>query len=243
MKRLLIAALLLAAPLIAQNEPNVTKAEPIVEKLVMLKYADPRAVEVVLRVFGLNVTVNEQMKVIALGGRKDKVSAAEEAIKQLDVPSAAQKNIELTVYFLAGSDTYNSGSPMGNPIPAELQPTVTQLKTTFPFKTYALLDVLSLRARSGVSAETVGQYGKRITTFRVNSATLDADGKMIRLDRLHAGLRNPLTDSQGKVTYVDTGISTDVVDVKVGQQLVIGRSSMDGPEKALFLVLIAKVIE
>jgi hypothetical protein len=30
--------------------------------------------------------------------------------------------------------------------------------------------------------------------------------------------------------------------VKEGQRLVIGRSSMDGPEKALFLVLIAKVV-
>jgi hypothetical protein len=42
--------------------------------------------------------------------------------------------------------------------------------------------------------------------------------------------------------YTDTGISTDVVDVKEGQKLVVGRSSLDGPEKALFLVLIAKVI-
>ena len=91
MKRLLIAALLMAAPVMAQEGLSV-------EKVVMLKYADPRAIENVLRVFGLNITVNEQMKVVAIGGRKEKVAAAEEAIKQLDVPSAAQKNIEITVY-------------------------------------------------------------------------------------------------------------------------------------------------
>lgn len=231
MKRILIAALLLAAPVMAQDQ-----------KLVTLKYADPRAIENLIRMFGVSITSNEQMKVIALSGPKDKLTAAEEAIKQLDVPSAAQKNIEITVYFVAGSDRTSPGEPLGNPIPQELQSTVTQLKSSFPFKNYGLLDVLSLRARSGVSADTSGQYGKRITQFKVSSATLDADGSMIRLDHLHAGLRNPIQAETGKTTYVDTGISADVVDVKVGQQLVIGRSSMDGPEKALFLVLIAKVI-
>jgi hypothetical protein len=230
MKRLLISTLLLAAPVMAQAD----------QKLVTLKYADPRAIENLIRMFGVNATSNEQMKVIALSGPKDKLEAAEAAIKQLDVPSAAQKNLEITVYFVAGSD---QPVPLGNPIPQELQATVTQLKSSFPFKSYGLVDVLSLRARSGVSAETVGQYGKRITQFKVSSATLDADGSMIRLDHLHAGLRNPLVDGQGKVTFMDSGISADVVDVKEGQQLVIGRSSVDGPEKALFLVLVAKVIK
>jgi len=55
-------------------------------------------------------------------------------------------------------------------------------------------------------------------------------------------LRNPIQAKAGEMTYVDTGISAEVLDVKVGQQLVIGRSSVDGPEKALFLVLIAKVV-
>lgn len=82
------------------------------------------------------------------------------------MPSAAPKNIELTVYFVAGSDR-TSPEPLGNPIPQELRSTVAQLKNSFPFKNYGLLDVLSLRARSGVSAETVGQYGKRITQFKV----------------------------------------------------------------------------
>jgi hypothetical protein len=230
MKRLLITLLLLAAPVLAQDK---------VQKLVTLKYVDPQAVYNLIRMFGVDVSMTGQMKVIGLSGAKEKVEAAQEAIKQLDVPSAAQKNIELTVYFVVGTDQDKAS---GNPIPQELQGTVTQLKSSFPFKYYGLLDVLSLRARSGVSAETSGQIGSRITQFKVSSATLDADGSMIRLDHLHAGMRNPVQDGPGKITYVDTGISVDVVDVKEGQRLVIGRSSMDGPEKALFLVLIAKVI-
>jgi hypothetical protein len=45
----------------------------------------------------------------------------------------------------------------------------------------------------------------------------------------------------GKVEYRDTGIDQDV-DVKEGQKVVVGRSSLEGPEKALFLILTARVI-
>jgi len=180
------------------------------------------------------------MKVIALSGPRSHVITAEDAIKQLDVPSAARKDIDLTVYFVVASDQ-SSPNPLGNPIPADLESTIATLKTTFPFKNYALLDVLSLRSRSGVSASTSGVLGgNRITQFSVNSATLEPDS-MIRLDHVRAGFRNPVPTDKGQFTYVDAGISTDVMDVKEGQKLVVGRSSM--PDRALFLVLIAKTAE
>jgi len=241
MKRLLLAALLLGLPVMAQNTQSTPPEQ--VQKLVSLKYADPQSVAVLLRVFGLDsIQLDNHLKVISLSGTKARVASAEEAIKQLDVPSAAQKNIELTVYFVVGSDQPGMG---GNPVPAEIQPVVTQLKTTFPFKVYALLDVLSLRARSGAGAETSGQLNgsAKLTAFSVRSASVDGDGSNIRLEHLHAGVRNLVSlGDPAKKQYVDTGISTDVVDVKEGQKLVIGRSSLDGPEKALFLVLVAKTI-
>lgn len=240
MKRVLLAIALLAAPLLAQQsqEPNER-----IQKLVTVKYADPAAIRYLLANFGVDIQVEPRMRVIALSGPRSKVTTAEDAIKQLDVPAAAQKDIELTVYFVAASDQSNP-TPGGKPIPPDLQSTVSTLKTTFPFKTYEMLDTLSLRARSGVGAQSTGQLsGGRLTNFSVNSASLEADGSMIRLDHLHAGLRIPHSQGQGKGdTYMDTGISTDIVDVKEGQKLVVGRSSLDGPEKAMFLILIAKVM-
>lgn len=238
MKRLLLALVLAAAPVMAQT-PGESPNDRI-QKLVALKYADPQTVRRLLVNFGVDIQADDRMKVIALSGPRNKVTTAEDAIKQLDMPSAGQKDIELTVYFVVGSDQPNLP---GNPIPTDLQSTVAALKSTFPFKGYVLLDALSLRARSGASADTTGQAGgNRYTQFRVRSASIDGDGTMIRLDGLHAGLRIPHSDGTGKIAYTDTGISTDVVDVKEGQKLVVGRSSLDGPEKALFLVLIAKVI-
>jgi len=237
MRRILVAMTLMAAPVLAQvgQDPNET-----IQRLVTLKYADPQAVRNLLGNFGVNLNMDPRMKVIALSGHRANVTTAEEAIKQLDVPSAAQKDIELTVYFVVGSDQMN----VGGAIPQDLQSTVATLKATFPFKNYLMLDVLSLRTRSGVSASTSGQLTNgRLTSFHLNSASLEADGNMIRLDNLHAGLKVPIADKDGKSTYVDTGITTDVVDVREGQKLVVGRSSLNGPDTALFLVLIAKVAQ
>jgi hypothetical protein len=238
MKRLLLALALVAAPLPAQptQDPNER-----IQKLVTVKYADPQAIANLLRDFGVDIKTDNRMKVLAISGNRNRVTTAEDAVKQLDVPAAAQKDIELTVYFVVASDQPNLA---GNPIPADLQSTVATLKSTFPFKNYLLMDALSLRSRSGVGADTSGQIsGGRLTVFRVRSASLESDGSMIRLDGLHAGLRIPVSGGAGKPnTYIDTGISTDVVTAKEGQKLVVGRSSMEGPEKAMFLILIAKVV-
>lgn len=236
MKRLLIL-LVLAVPLVAQTNQDPNER---IQKLVTLKYADPRTVQNLLHDFGVDSRFDENLKVIALSGRRANVMTAEDAIKELDVPSAAHKDIDLTVYFVVASD---QAGAEGSPIPADLQSTVAALKSTFPFKNYGLLDALSLRSRSGVGASTSGVLsGNRVTQFSVNSATMEPES-MVRLDHLRAGLRTPIPAGEGKVTYLDTGINTDVMDVKEGQKLVVGRSSVNGPDRALFLVLIAKAAD
>jgi hypothetical protein len=238
MKRLLLALALMTTPILAQTGPDPKEQ---IQKLVTLKYADPRAVKNLLGYFGVNIEIDQQMKVLALSGNRANVTTAEEAIKQLDVPGAAQKDVDLTVYFVLGTE---SNGQIGGAIPADLQSTVDTLKSTFPFKSYGLLDVLSLRTRAGVPASTSGQLSNgRLTSFSVNSAALEGDGTMIQLNNLHAGLKIPIADKDGKTSYMDTGLHTDVVDVKEGQKLVVGRSSLNGPDTALFLVLIAKVAQ
>ena len=258
MIRTILAVLLMALPVLAQQQPSrqaqssapAAQQQPAsndpgmerIQKLVMLKYADPGAVQNLLGYFGVDIKADNHLKVIALAGRRHNVEAAEDAIKQLDVPSAGQKDIEMTVYFVMGTD---GGNPnMQEPhsaIPSELEGTVATLKSTFPFKQYYLLDTLGLRTRSGVGADATGNLsGNRLTTFRVRLASVEGDSNLIRLDNLHAGLRIPVRQGE---SYLDTGVSADVMDVKEGQKLVVGRSSVNGPDSALFLVLIAKVAQ
>jgi hypothetical protein len=88
MKRMILWAVLLAAPLMAQ----APAAEARVNKLVTLKNADPNSVAPMFNQWGVSIVPNNQIKTLSISGPPDKVAAVEAAIKQLD---AAPKTIEL----------------------------------------------------------------------------------------------------------------------------------------------------
>jgi hypothetical protein len=206
-----------------------------------------------LSTYGVTVSFNDSMKVMTLNGSPASVAAAEAAIKQLDV---APKSIELTVYFVIGGD--NPQQMAGAPaVPADIRDVITQLKNAFAYKEYRMLDVLTLRTRTGSDAETSGILNTgnppKMSQFSIRNVTIGDDG-LIRIDHMHAGLRIPYRQGTvssngsaasagiGKAEYVNSGIDQNV-DVKDGQKVVVGRSSLEGPEKALFLVLMAKVVQ
>jgi hypothetical protein len=82
-----------------------------------------------------------------------------------------------------------------------------------------------------------------MSKFSIRNATVSDDGTTIRIDRMNAGLKIPVVLPAGKgVEYTDSGILQDV-DVKEGQKVVVGRSSLAGPQQALFLILTAHVIQ
>jgi len=253
MKRLFLALIIYALPCLAQPVPAP------VQKIIMLKYAEPNAVQRLLQVFNLSMQTDSRMKVISISGLPDRVSAAEAAIKALDVPSAQQKDIELTVYFIVGSDKENL---TGNAVPQDLQSVISQLKSAFAFKNYRMLDALTLRTRSGADASTSGVLNSgpgapATSEFKIHAATVTEDGATIRIDGLHAALRMPFTVTKGvqaaarggsfsgaaerQVQYAQSGIDQDI-DVKEGQKVVVGRTSLEGPDKPLFLVLMAHAL-
>jgi hypothetical protein len=229
---ILIVALALTA---AAQDPAPQTVGVRTQRIVQLKYLDPIAVQNLLRNFGVEITADRQLKLVALSGRPAAIDTAVEALKQIDVPNAAQKDIDLTVFFVVGRD---DNEPAAGAIPPEIQSTVATLKQTFPYKTYELLDALSLRSRAGSGATATGQLsGAKLTSFSVRAVNLEG-GSMIRIDGLHAGIKAFHNGNQ----YVDvSAISTDIVDTKEGQKLVVGRASMEARSRALFLVLIAKV--
>lgn len=244
MKTLCMIAALAAAPVWAQDAQTLNER---VQRIIQLKYLDPFAAQNLLHDFGVEIRADRQLKVVALTGRRANVQTAEGALKQLDIPGAAQKDIDLTAYFVVGRT--DAGRPDYGPIPAELESTVTALKQTFPYKSYELMDTLALRARAGSGAGVTGQVGPdRITTLNVGAVNLEGDGSTIRIERLRAGLRQPrnlqairLGSETNKGEYIDvSSVVTDILDVKEGQKLVVGRSSVES-SRALFVVLIGKV--
>ena len=249
MKRVLLMCLLAAVPLAAQeekkDEPRPTVKEnpnPVVQKLYILKYAEPRALSDLLNVFNVGIRVNGELHALAVSAPKAMIPAIDEAIAKLDVPTATPRNIELTCYLVVGGDG-EAGT-----IPKELEGVVAQLKNTFPFKNYRLMDVLNLRVRGGQRVSTSSSGGvipikadqiPIVTSLAISSASVASDGTTIRIDGLRTSSKIPVPNGTG-FSWQDIGVSTDV-DIKEGQKVVIGRLSISH-DQAMFLVMMGKVV-
>ena len=236
-KRMLLG-LAMAGALAAQTAvppPAETRKPepPNQQRVFMLKYADARHVADVLAVFGYGIRADRDMHVVAVSAPAEAMSAVEDAIKRLDVPAAAPKDIDLVVYLVVASEQPSAGGEL----PPELQPVGNELKKIFSYKSFRLLDSILLRTQPGNRATADGVIGESKTSYRFevqpSAVTEDPNGRLIRLDNLNLSLHLPGDHS--------AGIHTEIT-VREGQRAVVGKSNI-GTDQALILVVTAKVTE
>lgn len=249
MKRFLLALMMLALPLAAQEKKEEKPAAPPVprvQKIFILKYADPRNLSQLMTFFNANLQPNQDMHALAVTASPEAMQAIEDAIARLDVPAAAPKDISLVMHLVIGSDADGAAAP----VPKDLDKVVAELHNTFPFKNYRLLDVLTLRTRTGQRASTQSaggalQFGSTtkpvLTNFAINSSSLAPDGTTLRIDGLRVSSQIPVEQGPGEFSRWNLDMSTDA-DIKEGQQVVIGRQGLN-KEQAMFLVLSAHVVQ
>ena len=200
---------------------------------------------------GSNLLISTDNEHIILSGAKEVVSSFEEIIKQLDVPPVAQSNVEIDAYMVVASAHADSH----NPIPAELEPVVAQLKGLLSYKSFRLLDSFVLRVRSGERGENSGSVepsspapeGVKITYhFEFSKVRVDKGdaARLVRLDNLRLDINAPVgVNTKGEVHWSGASIHTDV-DVPEGKKVVIGKTSgIEGSDSALILVISAKVVD
>jgi hypothetical protein len=227
----------LAAQTAATAPPPAQPPDPPRQQRVfVLKYADARHVADVLGVFNYgNLRADRDLRVVAVSAPADSMSAIEDAIKRLDVPAAAPKDIDLVVYMIVASDQ----AAAGGPLPSELEPVTDEIKKIFAYKNFRLLDSILLRTQPGNRATANGIAADRMPfnsySFAVvpSAVTEDAKGRLIRLDNLELGLHGP----GDRVAAIHTEIT-----VREGQRVVVGKSNM-GADQSLILVVTAKVTE
>ncbi len=219
--------------LAAQTPAVPTPPEPPhLRRVFLMKYADPRHIADVLRVFGYSINADRDLLVGAVTAPADGMAAVEDAIKRLDVPAASPKDVDLVAYMVVASEQPSTGPGL----PADLQPVATELKKIFPFKSFHLLDSILLRTQPGYRATANGiASGGTPYSFAVvpSSVTEDPKGALIRLDHLDLSLRLPGDH--------EASIRTEI-SVREGQRVVVGRSNM-GADQALILVVTAKIAE
>jgi hypothetical protein len=225
---------------------NAQDSEQIVRRVFQLKYAEPERLRLML--LGANgINHDSQMRTLAVEARKSRMDEYEQIIKQLDVPPPAIPNVEVTIYLMSAL-----GQPASSSLPPELEGVVKQLKSTFSYKGYELIDTQVIRTRAGRGGEASGTIDRGTTLKAVNQvkfseATISNDekGRAIHLRNLRVGLRVPVQSNFGPtptVNYLETGINTDI-DVHEGQKVVVGKANMDGSDRASIVVLMAKVVD
>jgi hypothetical protein len=241
MKKLAILILFAAVSCLQADDQAVTQ-------VFQLKYADPRSLSVLLSQYGI-VKSDQTLKAVTITTRDNTVlSEVEQIIKRFDVPPPPVQNIDVTIYLMSALGTSSS-----SPVPPELEPVVKQLKSTFSYKGYQLIDTEVMRVRAGQGGEVSGVVNgapsvagnKTISQVKFRSASVSTDekGRAIRIDGLKVGLRIPVAAGDNKsFQYLDTGLNTDV-DIREGQKVVVGKANMDGSDSASIVILTAKVVE
>lgn len=250
-------------PAAAQEQEKKTTAPDSariqVQKVLEIKYADVQRLANILQVFGVRIQFDTNSKVISVSGDRASVQAFEDAVRRLDVPPPATKNIELTVYIVGASQQAGKSGAA----PAELDAVIKQLKSIFGLQSFRMLDTLAIRTRDGQGATSSSMArvsdnapaNTPLARFEINirSASIQPQegGRSVRLDRLLFNARIPVAPAGGSQNdiaiptqwqYMDAGITTDV-DLREGQKVVVGKSSIGGSSEAMILVLVAKVVE
>jgi hypothetical protein len=229
--------------------PRVFPGKGDIRKIFEIKYQDVHQLADVLGVFGIPVHSNSALHAISVTGPREVVGAVEDAIKRLDVPIPPVKNIELTAYLLVAS--LEQGTPKSPP--SELEGVIKQLRATFSYQGFRLLDTFVLRFRDGASGAVNGvapkasdQEGPSLYKFSFNSAGLASDSasRIIRINQLRMGADAlvRMGPDPHNFSTVESVITTNV-DVREGQKVVVGKTAIDGSNNALFLVLTAKVLD
>jgi hypothetical protein len=244
MKKLAILILFAAVSCLQAEDQAVTR-------VFQLQYADARGLQTLLSPYG-RVEFSPMLKALTITARDNTVlSEIEQIVKRFDVPPPPVLNIDVTIYLMSALGTPSSGA-----VPPELEAVVKQLKNTFSYKGYQLIDTDVIRVRAGQGGEVSGVVNgapsigpnKTISQVKFRSASVSTDekGRSIRIDALKVGFKFPVASGEKsgekQYQYIDTGINTDV-DVREGQKVVVGKSNMDGSDRASIVVLTAKVVE
>jgi hypothetical protein len=195
------------------------------------------------------MTTLPELKLITIQGPADQITMAQELLRQYDVPrvTPARKPAEFTVYLVrASAKAADQKQPpaASRPIPAELDSVIAEMKRSFTYDSYSLLDALVVPVRGDTTIDSVlpdlrcmGQWPYFYTLALQNAVVAD-DGKSVWVSPLKFTIKIPLpgpTADGGS-----SGITTSV-RLEEGQKEVLGKVRLDIPDTDIFLVVTVKL--
>ncbi len=229
------------------TQPAQEKPANIITRAVQLRYADPYSISSTLspitKANGIIVTVDSRNKSLLLAGSPERIDEMESLIRRMDTAPAPEKDIEITVYLLTAGDSTGPSQE----IPPQLDPVLKQLRSTFTYKSYQLLDTIFMRNRTGAQGRTNGYLpvtepdkapGSYSLTYERSYMSRDEKADVIHLSGLILSVAQSGDAGRGSGMYGN--ISTDI-DLRAGQMVVVGKTSF--AKSALIAVLSARVVD
>jgi len=265
MKRNRIAALLIAfllafalLPMVASAASNAPSAKPesggqaslsTVVRSFKLKYLRPRPLVATLAdLYGPGVRTSVANDTIIVRTTPELMSSVAHLIAQRDTAEHVSPDLKIVVYLLYGSRK----GEIGESVPRMIIPAVVQLRKTFAFQGYQLLDTVTLRTGTmgSTQAQTTGSFllpsaakePVRSATYKLVVEGADAnktkDGYSISVGLIHLSAFFPAAPhiSAGHFDVRTT------MSLKEGQLAVLGKTS-DGTPNAVMAVVTAEVLK
>jgi hypothetical protein len=190
---------------------------------------------------GATISSNNEFKTLTVRDFPENIATIEEAIKRLDMPSAARPNIELHMYLLVAS---NTGAP-AEQVPAEIKDVITQLRGTLTYKDYEL-------AASVVQRLTETPRGLRGSgTAQISGVQPGTPSMGVPYEYLISSVS--LAHNPGAAATIQIGeffVATasekeraqvqTALNLRDGEKVVVGTATIR--DRALIVVLTAKVL-
>jgi hypothetical protein len=179
----------------------------------------------------------------------ENLAAIEDALKRLDVPEPARKQVEFHIHVLFASKQEGSGAG----VPEELRDVLASLKATLSYRSYTPVAAFVQRGADGADAiEGGGQTEITVKGVKEESQALPVDISWgiyhfsLSAARDAAALNFPKFELRawdiagGAKRTCLASIETNLT-MKDGEKVVVGTSMIR--DKALIVVLTAKIVE
>ncbi len=188
------------------------------------------------------------LKIVTLYAEtKEKLDESEAVFRRYYKPrpalTIADRNVEITLNILHGK----SGITEKGDAPASLNAVIQQLKQVTNLTTFNNLETQILRVRDGKRVESSGVLvWQEVPESAAPNYNLRADlsltGQSIKFNDVRVGVRMPYKTGENLFQFREVGINTSL-DMKSGQQVVVGKTNASSKDGALIFVISARIVD
>ena len=239
MTRKTISTLCLAL-LVLAGSPTILAGEDQVAQVYRPKNGQPDALANLVNTLGPLVKADPALGVVIVAGRPNEVAMVVETLAELDVPlpapaPPAPTDVIIDLHFVGAFH----GEPDSAPALGPVQKAIDEIRDTFPFSSYQLLETLTVRTMPDGGLARVRGYIQSQDPVAYHIAIGVADEaptpEAIKLNLIKLELRYE-GDSGTEVAEIDTKLTA-----AHGKALVVGKAGVRGIADGIFLLLTARL--